>query len=295
MKVLLATDGSEASSNAEWLLSRIPFGEQINLLIAHVEVPPSLAHMRREFPSSVNELLAQYHAHAESLIEKEVSRFEGMSGTVESQLRSGHPADEIIELAEEQNCDLIVIGARGLTPVSRFLMGSTSLSVAKYASCSVLVTRPVESMKMPNHRLRIIVAFDGSESSRQAVEMLATISWGEDVEILILNILSGRLHLKGWGTEFQNALSEKDKKVRKEEIDWAIERLRRATPHVSGEVIEGDSVPEELIDATRRLNADLVVMGQRGMSRVKRFLLGSTCERVLRHVDCSVWIHKEKK
>src|SRR5690606_24304606 len=136
-------DGSAASQEAEWLLARVPFPEPIDLILAHVMLVPSLAHLRNEFPAAVNEMLDQYQTRAKKLLADEVNRFEGINGTVESCLRSGHPADELVELASERRSDLIVIGARGLTPSQRFLVGSVSMTVARHAPCSVLVTRPL--------------------------------------------------------------------------------------------------------------------------------------------------------
>ena|SRR5215207_10588339 len=53
----------------------------------------------------------------------------------------GHPADAIVDAAEQGGFELIVIGSRGLNAVERFVMGSTSSRVVAHAPCSVLVVR----------------------------------------------------------------------------------------------------------------------------------------------------------
>ena len=58
--------------------------------------------------------------------------------TVES---IGHPADAIIDAAEQGGYDLIIVGSRGLNAVARFLTGSVSSRVVAHAPCSVLVVR----------------------------------------------------------------------------------------------------------------------------------------------------------
>ena len=60
---------------------------------------------------------------------------------VQSIVRLGHPADEILSAAQEQDADLIVVGARGRTRAGPFRMGDVAQKVVKYASCSVLVVR----------------------------------------------------------------------------------------------------------------------------------------------------------
>ena len=53
----------------------------------------------------------------------------------------GHPSHEIVKIAEAERADLVVVGSRGLTGTSRFLMGSVSDGIIKYAPCAVLVFR----------------------------------------------------------------------------------------------------------------------------------------------------------
>jgi nucleotide-binding universal stress UspA family protein len=57
-------------------------------------------------------------------------------------LRTGDPANEILNVAKEGGYDLIVVGHRGLSPVQAFLLGSVSNRVVTHAPCSVLVVRP---------------------------------------------------------------------------------------------------------------------------------------------------------
>lgn len=293
MKILYATDGSAASREAEWFLSRLPFSGPINLTIAHVAIVPSLAHMRHAFPSSVNEMVEQYQQRAQSLLAEEAAKFEGINGTVETSLLSGDPADQILHLATEQNSDLIVLGARGLTASRRLLLGSVSLRVAKHAPCSVLVTRP-RIDKGSKEPLRILVGCDGSDSARQAVENLAKWHWGEQVEIHVLNVFpSVRPYRLERDPQFESIWKE-DYREAEAVIDWAVEKLKPSTPHVHGEVRKADSVVDEIVDGIDRTGADLVVMGHQGRSRVERFLLGSVSESVLRHAPCSVWIMRQK-
>jgi nucleotide-binding universal stress UspA family protein len=53
----------------------------------------------------------------------------------------GKPAEEIMKAASKHRADLIVMGAKGLGAIARFLLGSVSTRVVQYSSCSVLVVR----------------------------------------------------------------------------------------------------------------------------------------------------------
>jgi nucleotide-binding universal stress UspA family protein len=59
----------------------------------------------------------------------------------ESHARLGDPADALLEVAEEEGADLIVVGNRGMTGAKRFLLGSVPNKISHHAPCSVLIVR----------------------------------------------------------------------------------------------------------------------------------------------------------
>jgi len=56
-------------------------------------------------------------------------------------VRVGHPAEQIVDFADEMNADLIVMGHRGRSPIARWLVGSVARAVIDHANCPVLVVR----------------------------------------------------------------------------------------------------------------------------------------------------------
>ena len=56
---------------------------------------------------------------------------------------AGDPAEKIIESAEDHNADLIVVGSKGLTSASRFLLGSVANTVSHHAPCDILIVHTV--------------------------------------------------------------------------------------------------------------------------------------------------------
>ena len=60
---------------------------------------------------------------------------------VETHAREGDPADAILDVAEEQSADLIVVGNKGMTGAKRFLLGSVPNKVSHHAPCSVMIIR----------------------------------------------------------------------------------------------------------------------------------------------------------
>ena len=60
---------------------------------------------------------------------------------VETFARQGDAADAILDIAEEQRADLIVVGNKGMTGAKRFLLGSVPNKVSHHAPCSVMIIR----------------------------------------------------------------------------------------------------------------------------------------------------------
>lgn len=63
------------------------------------------------------------------------------AGTWDVSVESGHPADEIVRVAQERDVDLIVMGTHGRTGLAHVLLGSVAEKVVRTAPCSVLVVR----------------------------------------------------------------------------------------------------------------------------------------------------------
>jgi len=74
-----------------------------------------------------------------------VERLAGSGLVVRTHAREGDPADAILDVAEEQDADLIVVGNKGRTGARRFLLGSVPNKISHYAPCSVLIVRTAEA------------------------------------------------------------------------------------------------------------------------------------------------------
>jgi nucleotide-binding universal stress UspA family protein len=75
------------------------------------------------------------------LIERSVKKLIKAGFTAKPLCQFGNPAEEIIKVAAKQHADLIVMGAKGLGAIARFLIGSVSTRVVQQANCTVLVVR----------------------------------------------------------------------------------------------------------------------------------------------------------
>jgi nucleotide-binding universal stress UspA family protein len=129
--ILVGTDGSETAQTAVRRAIELAAGLQARLQIVSAYEPVA-------DPSGTN----NPHQDAVALLEHAREEAQGAGvAEVETFARQGDAADAIIDVAEEQHCDLVVVGNKGMTGAKRFLLGSVPNKVSHHAPCSVLIVR----------------------------------------------------------------------------------------------------------------------------------------------------------
>ncbi len=300
MKILLATDGSESAQAAVDLLEAFPFprdSEVIVLTVIDHSVfrDKHIAASSDEHRQALEEAEKLAREEAGMLLADEAARLRNTGWTVITQVRTGHPAEEIIRAAGEPGVDLVMVGSHGLAGVKRFLLGSVSEHVLKYAPCSVLIVRKPETeagttrgAETTPRRLGVLLAFDDSAPARRAVELCASLPLDERVEVTALTVLP---LVTVFRQDIRQRLSyvwQEKKKAAHAALDRVTSEVRRATPHVTAQLRERPDESQAILDAATELNSDLIILGYKGKSAIKKFLLGSVTTRVARHAPCSV-------
>lgn len=141
--IVVGTDGSEAGSAAVREAIELAARTQARLLIVSAYEPVSDAQLRHRLEGIPDEAFWMVpHEDALQILERAASDArQGGVGAVHTFPRQGDAADAIIDIAEEEGGDLIVVGNRGLTGAKRFLLGSVPSRVSHHAPCSVLIVR----------------------------------------------------------------------------------------------------------------------------------------------------------
>jgi len=139
--IVVGTDGSETARAA--VAEAIDLAARLNarLLIVSAYEPVSKARLREEPGIPEAFWMVPREDALETLAQAERSAREGGVAEVVTFARQGDAADAIIDVAEEEHGDLIVVGNRGLTGARRFLLGSVPGRVSHHAPCSVLIVR----------------------------------------------------------------------------------------------------------------------------------------------------------
>ena len=143
MKILIAIDQSPFSEAALQSVLARPWPPKSEFKVLHVVEPPSLL-MGREMGGYDPEFEAVWKAlreQAKDLVEKAANKVRGAGLPVSTDLVEGDTASQIIDIANQWDADMIVMGSHGRTGLGRFLMGSVSQDVVRHAHCSVEIIR----------------------------------------------------------------------------------------------------------------------------------------------------------
>jgi len=144
-KVLLATDGSDSSLHAARVLGDLLTTQpEAQVTVLHVAHVPRAYYFTDENGNKVTPEVpmdVMIRRTAEPILRRTLSALGLPESQVVTEVQVGEPAEEIVDLARLEGCELIVIGTRGLSPVKELIMGSVSHTVLHTAPCPVLVAR----------------------------------------------------------------------------------------------------------------------------------------------------------
>lgn len=280
MRILIGVDGSSAAEVAcEFVANRTwPSGSHVRLLGA-VEAMVDWTGLAPVADGSVD---GQRAALAEILEERaEILRRHGMA--VEMTVELGRAAELILQVANEEMVDLIVVGSRGLGPIASVVLGSVSAHLVDHATCPVLVVRSPEATRM-------LLATDGTPSSREIPHVLA--GWGtafRGLPVEVLSVAHGEGFVTPWAVEEGEQGPNNDLVVHHEIAERVAGELGELGWHAEAIARAGEP-SRQIVDESREWGADLIVTGSRGIGTLRRIMAGSVAHDVLTHARSSVLV-----
>lgn len=204
------------------------------------------------------------------------------------------PAPEILAYARDHEIDLIVLGTHGRRGMRRFLLGSVAEEVVRTAACSVLTVHG-EDDSSPAAFERILVAYDFSGDADRALATARNLAARYGGTIDLIHVIAPPMDpdvyvpLHDPQRSFSYVELEDEVRARLEERFAGADQPVPITIHV-----RAGHPAEEIVELAEAIEADLVAVGCRGRTGLKRFFLGSVSERVVRTARCPVLtVHPE--
>ncbi len=199
----------------------------------------------------------------------------------------------ILEYAEAERVEAIVMGTQGRRGLGHLLLGSTAEEVVHKAACHVLtVRRQAGPGDEPRPIQRLLVPVDFSEVSRPLLRLARELAADYNAHLDVLHVIQPLPFAVAMMEpisvyELVPDLTEKTRAQLQQYLEEA------GGPDVSSSFHVAEGQPARTIVQTAQdLEDDVIVIAPHGWSRIERFLLGSVAERVVRTASCPVFVAK---
>jgi nucleotide-binding universal stress UspA family protein len=298
-KILVPVDGSEQSLQAAetaaliakktratvTVLHVMPMGRPLSGINAKVNIPATAtsayagfyAELRStyEIPSSVvGELMARLEQEGDKIIADAEAVFKEENVKVESEtIRGKNPAEAILDKSEE-GFDLTVIGGHGDNEKDPYALGSVTKNVMRHTKCPTLIAKETTPLSS------LLVCLDGSKHSLEALDYVAGLAEKIGSKMTLLNVQEPDLHEVA--PQVCSGLADAI-------VSKALDSIKNRK-FVAEKKVECGVASDTIVDVADRDKHDLIVMGDKGLSSVRRFMFGSVSDDVACKAKCSVMI-----
>jgi nucleotide-binding universal stress UspA family protein len=278
-KILAAIDGSRSSMHALRESFKFASNEKSWITVTSV-VPPYVGDLDMVSIGDVMGAMRKPCEQARTEAEK-LAKEEGV--LIKTVCEEGDIFERISDLAEAENCDLIVMGRRGLRRFEKALVGSVTARVIGYSQRDVLVVPGDTHVGFK----RVLVATDGSKQCRAAVERAIDFSRSYGGEMSVVSIVDVPAEF------YAEAPQVVEDMVRKAQgyVEEVKKQAEASGVNAETFVKEGEAY-RAIIEIAKKRDVNIIVMGSHGRTGLKRLLMGSVAEKVIGYAPCPVLVTK---
>jgi nucleotide-binding universal stress UspA family protein len=287
-KILWATDGSKVSRDAlNWgKLFAKTFGAEIIGI-----------HVLKPIEKKIYEIAGR-KLDLKSLMEKESGDWSNQFDEVyrmlkkekisfrHSVLEHQKPYEKIIQVADQENASLIVMGKRGLSLKGNTSVGSNTLKILQGSRVPVLAIKGKTTKTLPKIR-KILVPLDISEKFSSALEY--ALSLGEQLGAAVTVTYVEQLF--SYPYEFPIAILNEMRDMYDSQLKKKVEEISRQFENklrIKHKVVEAITPFLGIIRSAERERSDLIIMNTHGRRGLKKLFLGSVAEKVIYEAPCSI-------
>jgi nucleotide-binding universal stress UspA family protein len=276
-KILVAYDGSATAKNALAVASHLAKEDKSWIKVLSV-LPTYSGDLELVGVSNIGETIEgpgkKLLAEAQEIADHEDVH-------ILTNMTQGEPYDKIVHVAEDENCDLIIMGRRGTHQLERELVGSVTARVIGYTPKDVLVVPDGTRLTRKN----ILLATDGSPSCEAAVDRAIEIAKEQSAKLTAISVVYTNDEYLALAPGIVEDLIGKAK----EKLAIITEKGQEAGLEINAIVKEGEAY-EAITTMAQHNNVDLIVMGSHGKKSIQRLLMGSVTERTIGYAACPVLV-----
>jgi nucleotide-binding universal stress UspA family protein len=283
-RILVPTDGSEASENAIRLAIRLARQHGAEIILCNsVDYVAIAAETSVGFGADLAGMFETLDEGAKEVLASAVETLKGEGFDAKSYKLDGHAANTIVSFAIEQRADAIVMGTRGRGGLPHLLLGSTAEGVLRMAAIPVFVVH-ADSDVAGFDASPIVVAIDDSEPGDAAAEFATSLAAVADGRLVFENVIDNDSlyeYAARYGTYVPDVQAEWEAEGKRIVGEAAYEAAVAGIVNVDSSVVFGDPV-EKIVETSKSSHADLIAIGTHGRRGLRRLALGSVAENVVR-------------
>jgi nucleotide-binding universal stress UspA family protein len=249
-----------------------------------------------------HELMEREQAYLDQTVERirEVAAIPVSTALVE-----GPVAGAIAQQATAGSADLIVMTSHGRGALGRFWFGSVADALVRQSSLPILIVRPQEAaadVSQTQLLRHVLIPLDGSAHSEQALEPALALGGKSQAKYTLLRVVTPVIAVKparnsrrvsGLNASVLQELEELHRRRQNEAADYLEQvaaRLRARKLNVQTRVVLDDRVAAAIFEEALTIGADAIALTTRGQSGLKRLLIGSVAERLIRGATTPVLV-----
>lgn len=302
MKVLIGIDGSQNAYAAVRFVGRLLKAER-DEVVFYYSLPPVKPSWHRR---CTKEVVAQARKSLAEAVFREAMNClpELLRGKVTEQVGEHDPRHGILVAADECRADVIALGARGTEAVRKAVLGSVARAVLHAATTPVLIVRP--PVPATGETMRVLVAIDSADSSKEMSDCLNRINWPERTLGQVITVVESP-----WAGEVPLWLHEELENHDLASLgfgqfseDESVAALAREQVHLwcgtmpsfflgQEPLVAVGHAAQKILGIADQERADLIVVGARRLGTLGRLYLGSTSEQVVTNASCSVLVVRQ--
>lgn len=272
-KILFPTDFTEGAQHALHYAIRLADVHKGEIIVQHVVRSYFEKHSHWTTLFDVHEMQKQMDMYIDAKMTQLIPENDRGGVQIRQQISEGKPAQRIVELADKERVDMIVMGPA---------RGAVTGAVIRASSRPVLaVPHDWSSQGSMGKISRILVATDLSPQSRKVIDYAFEVKRLFDCEIFLLHVIELPETIR-FGIE-QGYFTSAPLKFRA----WATNQLENLTPHeyvkdpAARRLIEEGPAAERIASCAAEHSVDMIILGSHGYGPIQQHFLGSTVEKVL--------------
>lgn len=304
--ILVPLDGSEFAEGA--LPTALSLARRHNATLHLVRVYVPVAGVYGEHAVPYDAVLdRQLMKRARDYLDDVVTRLAAVAGIVSSSvLLEGSVANTISRHAAAVGADLLVMTTQGRGPLARFWLGSVADELVRQAEIPILFVRPQPAApdfsSDPSFH-HVLIPLDGSSLAERVLDVALALDNGAQLEYSLLRVVVPVAELSygpagGVITGLRESLEQlqelEQAELRRahEYVEQIAERLGALSLTVNTRVIANDRPATAILDDASVHRVDLIALATHGSGGLKRMVLGSVADKVLRGADTAVLIYR---